>query len=133
MNITDFVQLHFKKFPQYRWVIERIAAAYSDCVEGLEAERNLDFFSHYPVNGAAAKAIVRHCIGGYNNLTPETFDLVLHFFEAEYFFAREGSFCVYVRPEKCVCVESLSMLKKEAKIDELTFDSNLQMFRLWWD
>lgn len=118
-----------------------IAAAYADCLpdyfeydlEGCYgAGRHLKFLLPEPI---VAKDLAPYLmlIGDYNGFRPSKAakELVESFGDdALVFVAREGSACMYIRPQGDVWF-SRNELKLSA--DEVSFDAKLGMFRVWWD
>lgn len=117
----------------YKEIIE----AYSDCNKS-GGERNLDFFSDYPLSANEFKSIASKAIPmGYNyfdsNNTPD--ELVEIFGKgAKFHFAREGSVCVYVKAKsKHINVDKIPIIVDQLNADECHFDNSKLMFRFWWD
>lgn len=114
--------------------VEQTIIAYSDSHDELEHDdRNLNFFTANAVNGEMAIKIADRCIQGYNNFDKEAMEAVVALFglQAHYFFARESSVAVYVKPVDCIRVDLDFCFKMKA--DEFYFDGRLGMFRIWWD
>lgn len=119
-------------------ITNEILKAYSDCNDA-EGERNLDYLASKSVDGALLAEIMPIAIpDGYNGFDPkksiaqliEVFGL-----DAEYFVAREGSVCIYIRPNKNLWLNKRrgGMTVTELDADEIMFCPKKQMFRIWWD
>jgi hypothetical protein len=120
---------------QAKGAVTEIAIAYSDGL-GLAETRNLNFFSRIPLEGKDFLNACFLCIPSYNEWDGVRFPLaLLSFFGegAQFYVAREGSVCVYVRPRKDFFILNLNDLADDLKIDEISYDSNFGLIRLWWD
>jgi len=117
----------------------KIAVAYADCLSSsitvLEhEERNLDFFCKDSLTAQELKTVTPLIIeGGYNNFNSEkSINNIIEFFgeNAQYFFAREGSPCFYIKPSS-----KNIWINRDNKIncDEFSFDGELGLFRVWFD
>jgi hypothetical protein len=116
----------------YYGAVDQILCAFADSHDGLKEERNLNFFCNHAFDRELAIKIAERCIVDYNFFNAKTMEQVINLFgDALYYFARENSACIYIRPLKNVWLSNAK--KEEIKWDEFTFDSNLQMFRIWWD
>lgn len=126
-------QMGFNTFDR---IAPKVANAYSDCLpevvstDGLE--RDLDFIQHETVK---AKDLEKYLmlIGQYNDFIPQiaSKEIVETFGEnAEVIIARESSVCLYIKPEHNVW---FGRRCKPITCDEYSFDTTLNMFRLWWD
>lgn len=114
--------------------VEQTLIAYSDSHDELKHDdRNLNFFTVNCVGGDMAILIADRCIEGYNNFDKEAMEAVVNVFgkESSYFFAREGSVCVYVKVNHNIWLEK--DYRNQMKADEVSFDGRLGMFRIWWD
>lgn len=127
-------------FKEANWYVKGVAVqvllAYCDGHEDVEGERNLCFFCHNGVKGKDFISIAALAIPGYNAWNGvRTPKLLVSMFgkKAEYFFGREGSVCIYVRPHKDFWLESAVELKDIAEIDEFSYEYDLKLFKLWWD
>jgi hypothetical protein len=111
----------------------QVLCAYSDSHKELDEPRDLDFFCNHPVEGETAIMIADRCIGGYNEFNKDKMELIVDIFgeESLYYFARESSVCIYIKTVKNVWISDKIM--KITRADEFSFDSRLNMFRLWWD
>ena len=112
--------------------VAEMMSAYSDCNE-YSGERDLDYRCEVAMTHAelliAFEALTPD---GYNNFDPKvSIPKVIQVFgeDAEYFVAREGSVCVYVKPKRpCVWLN-----RWEIGADELSYSPITHEFRLWWD
>jgi hypothetical protein len=118
----------------------RILKAYSDCNDiAAGEERQLNFFCPYAFNLAEAKTILHKALPeGYNRFEAETAIAELDAAfgkDAKVFIAREGSVCIYVKPANVVWIGSgrPADLTKVLNADEVSFQPELGMFRIWWD
>lgn len=113
-----------------------IVQAYSDCNNLFPAEqRNLDFKSEIELTGEELKEVIQLSIpDGYNRFHPvKTIDRILEVFpKASFFVAREGSVCVYVKPNRTVWIGSRGLKEGFAKADEISLEKD-GTIRLWWD
>lgn len=114
------------------YCIDSVLSAYSDSND-LEEDRNLGFMAPCSVNGYMAIEIAAKCIVSYNEFNADQVKEVVKMFgyDSAYFFAREGSPAIYIRPSKNMWLQ----FDKELPflVDEVSFDAKMQMFRLWWD
>ena len=122
------------------WDAKQIFEAYSDClpehVDAFGAERNLRFFSTTALTMPEAIRVMEKCVPhGYNEFeTEKAFNEIKEVFgiDTKIHIAREGSVCLYVKPSACVWLNRRSKIET-LSADEVSFDSQLNMFRLWWD
>ena len=115
-------------------VADLVLCAYSDSHNDLDEERNLRFFCINPVHGSTAIKISEKCIVSYNEFNRIAMEKVVSYFGEDscYFFARECSVCLYVRPiHKCIHFNGKEQLA--CGHDEFSYDPDLQLFRIWWD
>ena len=132
-------KLNKNKVPTFRET-EAALKAYADC-NGLEdagVERNLDFTNFLlPLKANALKALCKECCpNGYNSFDSTAVEKITKVFgkDANYFFGRESSPCIYVKPNETsrrTWIEDLSNLTEIA--DEVSFEHTLGMFRIWFD
>lgn len=116
-------------------IVAEIAGAYSDSHD-LNAERNLNFFSRLPLQGKDFLNACFLCIPSYNAWDGKRFPLqLLEFFGegTEFFIAREGSVCIYVRPGQAFDLISTPKFAKQIEVDEFGYDPTFGLIRLWWD
>lgn len=133
------------KLDPFDYAAREALEAYADCHDGLVETRELNFFSKRPLNGKRLIEILAKVIPhGYNAFDADSVKAVVEAFgeHSTYFVAREGSPCIYVRPQddpkqpgahvwigehgKAACVT-------DDLADEVSFEPALGMFRLWWD
>lgn len=112
---------------------QSVLNAYADC-NGTEAERNLNFLATEPVSAAELQILMRAAVPeGYNGFDPliSVDNLVACFGDkAQYFVAREGSVCIYIKPTfGNLWLRDLN----DIHADEILFCPKKQMFRVWWD
>lgn len=112
--------------------IESILVAYSDSHD-LEDHRNLNCFVKHGFYEDLALEVVQKCIKSYNAFDAQAFLHVLKYFGhgTKYYFAREGSVCIYVKPGSNFWIERF--IPREAQVDEFSYEAQLNLFRLWWD
>lgn len=117
----------------------RVVAAYSDCLpETVNADsigRNINFLSNRALNLTEATKVMRLAVPfGYNRFdVEEAMHAIAAVFgeNAQVLLAREHSVCMYVKPSKNVW---LSRGEVEVGLaDEVSFVTDLGMFRIWWD
>jgi hypothetical protein len=111
-----------------------VIAAYSDCNES-PSERNLRYFSRESVSYKEAHDILLAAIpDGYNGFDPnESMIKLIEIFGegCKIHIARESSVCLYLKPDQRVWLSRDAEIGKLA--DEVSFDHDLGMFRVWWD
>jgi hypothetical protein len=116
-----------------------VMAAFSDCHGQLPGvERDLNFRSAEVFNADELVAVFRAATpDGYNNFDSSVVETLTKTFgeHAEYFPAREGSPCIYVRAPK----DSRLWLDRAQRgvagllaVDEFSLESDGAL-RLWWD
>lgn len=111
---------------------EKVIAAYSDCFDDVDADRDLNYFENTALSGIEMVEILSKVVSSYNGFkgsrSPrQVFEAMG---DAEYHIAREGSVCIYAKPKsKNYWLEDL----KKIKADEVMFDGEKMMFRFWWD
>jgi hypothetical protein len=113
--------------------IDQILEAYSDLHDQLEFNQNLKFFCKNSVCGQLAIKIADRCIDTYNEFDKEIMEKVVKVFgdESSYYFAREYSVCVYVKPYQNIYLDRV--FSNLFNCDEFSYDHKLGMFRIWWD
>lgn len=117
---------------------EAAGRIYADCIDAEGAHcgsirRNLNAFIRESVSLGDLEAIMSAAIpDGYNGFNANQLrDYAKYFGDgARYFIAREGSVAIYVKPFDRVWIngDALSGLA-----DEVSFEFDVGMFRLWWD
>jgi hypothetical protein len=121
--------------------------AYSDCIpagNNNDAEssdlRNLSYFCAEAMDADKLVKFTEKVVGSYNSFDVDAVKAVVGAFGtgkgSHYFIAREGSPAIYVKPDpaqKRIWLRDLVMLQEEARTDELSYDYDKGMFRLWWD
>lgn len=116
-----------------RSVAEGVMGAYSDCFDDLKGmPRDLSYFCRIGLCYEDAKKIATYCMpSGYNDYSYEAFERVAgHFQAGTYYFGREGSPVIYVKPSK-----SYVWFDEEFcnLADEVCYCPDLGLFRFWWD
>lgn len=129
---------YISKF-KYKGDARHIIAAYSDCledhidVEGIE--RNLKYMSLESLSIKDATEILSLAIpNGYNDFEVKTcLPSIATIFgdDARIFIARESSVCLYIKPASRIWMSRDEKLNSLA--DEVSFESDLGLFRVWWD
>jgi hypothetical protein len=113
-------------------IYSEIIQAYSDCNE-TDGERNLDYFASQALSAEDLKEITPKAIpDGYNGFDSiKSIEKLVEVFgdAAEYYMAREGSVCIYIKPLRNIWLRDL----KELRADEILYCPIKQMFRIWWD
>jgi hypothetical protein len=119
--------------------LTQILTAYADCHECIgfeDAERDLNFFCELPLKAEQLKGVFQVVTpNGYNNFDADkSSDLLTEVFgDSEYFIAREGSPCVYIRPKSGNIWFRAEELDLMSNCDEFSYDADKKMFRVWWD
>lgn len=112
--------------------VKEIMTAYSDC-NGFSGERNLAFFCQTPLTAEELKTLFPALVPeGYNAFDPvKSVAKMIEVFgeKSEYFVAREGSVCIYVKHLH----GNLWFDRVELDADEFLFCPEKQLFRVWWD
>lgn len=120
--------------------VERVLSAYSDCIDEIvsgfdKIERNLNFFEVEPFEFKRALDVMAAAVpNGYNDFEVDlVFKKIADVFgtDCQIFVARESSVCLYVKPTGRVWLNRDEKLQTLA--DEVSFDSTIGAFRLWWD
>lgn len=128
-----------RKFSSAFDVCVRAICAYSDCQpEDMGLERDLNYFDKCPVNADEIILIMAASIpDGYNGFDPnKSTKAIVDVFggDSKYFVAREGSPCIYVKPTKGnIWLSETRSKMQDIGADEILFDADLGMFRIWWD
>lgn len=111
--------------------------AYSDCCDA-DGERDLNFICKEGFSLEEARKLLLVAVpGGYNAFEAES---AIRNIESAFgncatvFIAREGSVCLYVKPSRAVWIgghrgKSISALSA----DEISYEPNFNLFRIWWD
>lgn len=114
----------------------RVIGAYSDLHdEEDETPRNLNYFERESVDGEALGKIMQVAVPSYNGFDGvQSIARVVDAFgaNAQYFIGREGSPVIYVKPAGRIWLNGRGP-NFGTLADEVSFDSSLGMFRLWWD
>lgn len=129
-------ELGFKQFRTAR-VASKVLEAYWDCQQyedlATDVERDLNFFCMDPVKGIEAIEIADKCIGGYNAFDINVMKNLVKLFgeDSNYHFARESSVCIYIKPAARVFISKWDGMPESC--DEVSFETDLGMFRVWID
>lgn len=129
MNPIDKVKAQSKTLA----LVDEVMTAYSDC-NGHKGPRNLGYIASKSVTAQEICNLMRAAVPeGYNGFEADkSIPVLVEFFgDAEYFVAREGSVCIYIKPKQNVWFTRRTVDCLNA--DEVLFDSEKQMFRVWWD
>lgn len=114
--------------------VVEMRAAYRDCNNYVgKKERNLSFLCATPLTAEALTTLMPLIVvDGYNYFdSVKSIRLLTKAFgNAEYFVAREGSVCIYIKPSSNVWLNRKPMI---LDADEFSYDVEKQMFRAWWD
>lgn len=116
-------------------VLKECLKAYADChSETPKAERNLSFKATHPLTGEQFVRVMNRVVpDGYNEFDSVVAENVRSAFgeNAEYYIAREGSVCVYIKGSKVTGIPRNSKLAG-IKNDEVSEDKD-GTIRVWWD
>lgn len=138
MSFKEYLKL--SGVNQFNTVLPKVLNAYADCLpehvdqDGLE--RDLDFLSRDPVSlELATKIMLAACPDGYNGFNASAMLKIGAIFgdDCLVFLARESSVCIYIKPIKGNVWLDRGGKSMSQLADEVCFDANLGMFRLWWD
>lgn len=112
----------------------KILAAYSDMHDDLvKTQRSLDFFCKEPFTVEEVIEIMEKIVGNYNIFSAgKTTKKITDLFSdnTEFFVAREGSVCLYVKPKRLWLDRGVDLLSSGA--DEVSFEID-RGFRFWFD
>lgn len=125
---------------EFDYQAREVALAYSDClpeyVDTENVQRNLNFFCSKPFKVTSAQKVMKLAVpDGYNDFEADgSFNKIIKVFgdDVLVFIARESSVCLYIKPQSRVWL-GRGEGNLSAIADEVSFDSEIGMFRLWWD
>lgn len=93
----------------------------------------MNYFCEQALAAAELKCVFPELVpDGYNNFDPvASVSQVIEAFgdKAEYHVAREGSVCIYVKAGP----GNVWLERVNINADEVLFDGEKQLFRVWWD
>lgn len=144
MNLWQYIDTKFKdafeegSLSNYK--VRGLVLAYCDCINYKELklekweDRNLDFFSIHCWDAKTFVKYFHRVVEGYNNFDGiETPKKIVKVFgqTAKIFPARQGSVCIYVKTKRKI--KSIPKAMKTIGCDELHYDTDLDMYRVWFD